>query len=224
MIERVRSLEPRPYVYGSELAVPELPVFDDLGRFAEFAIANMAAGLAEAGRGPAMRFPNLWSRVGFVADLTATGFRPTPAAFSASQHAAALFEHMRGRLDASLVDVVIEEGSLQPGDGTGGLASLHLADGRARLSFRLGLGGRRRCAAVGFVLGAPAPLQLRAEVTADDDPSAAGATTFDLPSGEVLAGIVEVASRPALLSAVTISVEGAAEEVVLADLFVVTYG
>ena len=40
------SLEPQPYTYGSELRLPWFPRPNDLGRFAEFAIANLAAGLA----------------------------------------------------------------------------------------------------------------------------------------------------------------------------------
>ncbi len=45
-LERLRSLSPRPYIYGSQLALEYFPRPNDLFRFGEFAIANTAAGLA----------------------------------------------------------------------------------------------------------------------------------------------------------------------------------
>jgi hypothetical protein len=228
MIERMRSLEPRPYVYGSQLAFPQFPVFDDLGRFAEFGIANMAAGLAEAGRGPAMRFTNLWPGVGFVCDLSDTGFQPDPAAFSGSAHGRALFEHMRARLEASLaggVDGTIADLGLRRGTTVVGPAgwTLRPEGGVARLEAELSLDGRRRCASIGFVLGSPAPLRLRVHL-AETGGAASDPTVIDLPASDALAGVVEVASRPLALAACTIEIESDAAEMILADLFVVTYG
>ncbi|MFV2063367.1 MAG: glycosyltransferase family 2 protein, partial [Chloroflexota bacterium] len=75
-IERMRSLDPSPYHYGSELGLSQFPRYNDLGLFTEFAIANTAAEEPELRREPAMRLENLYAGIGFVADLSATGHEP----------------------------------------------------------------------------------------------------------------------------------------------------
>ncbi len=95
-LERLRSLESRPYMYGSQLRLEWFPRPNDLGRFAEFALANLAAGLPEPARSAATRLRNLHDGIGLVADLAAAGYQPTPGALSTSPHLAVLVEHMRG--------------------------------------------------------------------------------------------------------------------------------
>ena len=56
-------------MYGSELRLSWFPRPNDLGRFAEFAIANLAAGLPEPARSAATRLRNLHDGIGLVADL-----------------------------------------------------------------------------------------------------------------------------------------------------------
>ena len=99
---RLRSLEQRPYMYGSQLRLEWFPRPNDLGRFAEFALANLAAGLPEPARSAASRLRNLHEGVGLAADLAAAGYGPVPAGLSSSAHLAVLVEHMRGRLETTL--------------------------------------------------------------------------------------------------------------------------
>ena len=68
-LAHLRSLEPRPYTYGSQLRLEWFPRPNDLGRFAEFALANLAAGLAQPARSAALRLRNLHEGIGLVADL-----------------------------------------------------------------------------------------------------------------------------------------------------------
>ena len=50
MVERLHSLDPTPYQYGSQIGFEYFPRPNDLFRFAEFAVANYAAGLTEPRR------------------------------------------------------------------------------------------------------------------------------------------------------------------------------
>ena len=56
MIERIHSLAPSPYRYGSELALPQFPRFNDLGLFAEFAVANTVMEEPVLRREPGLEF------------------------------------------------------------------------------------------------------------------------------------------------------------------------
>jgi hypothetical protein len=105
-------------------------------------------------------------------------------------------------------------------------ALLRPLHGRVVLEAPLDPRGRRRCAAVGFVLGNEQPLRLRVSLAADADVVPLEPTLIDLPAAEVLAGVVEVAARPTSLSGVVIEidVDGDVEALSVADLFVVTYG
>ena len=66
MIERIDSLAPSPYRYGSELALSQFPRFNDLGLFAEFAIANTVMEEPAPRREPACASRTCTTGIGFV--------------------------------------------------------------------------------------------------------------------------------------------------------------
>ena len=74
----LRSLEPSPYHYGSQLALSQFPRFNDLGLFAEFAIANTIMDEPELRREPRLRLENLLPGTGFVAHISATEHTAAP--------------------------------------------------------------------------------------------------------------------------------------------------
>ena len=98
MIERLRSLDPRPYQYGSQIGFEYFPRPNDLFRFGEFAVANYAAGLTEPSDSPPIRLKNLYRGLGLVADISHKPAQPARDALSTSPHLEALVEHMRGRV------------------------------------------------------------------------------------------------------------------------------
>ena len=157
-LAHLRSLEPRPYTYGSQLHLEWFPRPNDLGRFAEFALANLAAGLAQPARSAALRLRNLHEGVGLVADLAGTGYRATPGALSGSVHLEVLIEHMRGRLEASQVDAACRR--LR--------SAVDLVPGGAEWWLALPPGDMLRCWSAGFLLGASAPLRLELAIEHED--------------------------------------------------------
>jgi hypothetical protein len=202
MIERVRSLERRPYLYGSQLHLTQFPLPNDLGRFAEFALANLAAGLDEAQRGPAIRIRNLYDGVGFLGDLGSSGYRPARAALSRSAHLVALLDHVRGRLETSL-------------DGEGSEAS-------SSIDLSIPSSATRRRYALGF-LATPARatgLHIRFE---HEGPSPTS-LVLDLPAASTYGGIVELDPRPLLASRARIQVGGDPGQLTFDDLFLISYG
>ncbi len=217
-IERLRSLEPRPYTYGSQLQLSWFPRPNDLGRFAEFAIANLAAGLTEPARFAAVRLRNLHRGVGLVADLSATGYQPVRNGFSGSVHAEVLIEHMRGRLEADLsrggMDLPVLDG--QP-------ARLELAARSGDLRLELPAGETLRCWSAGFVIGCAEPMRLELVVDRVDG-SSSEPVVLDLPASPCLAGIVEVEPVPQHVTGLRLHVASEAGHVDLYDLFAVSNG
>ena len=226
-IERLRSLERRPYTYGSQLQLSWFPRPNDLGRFAEFAIANLAAGLAEPRRSAAIRLRNLHAGIGLVADLAGTGYRPVPEGFSGSAHAGVLLEHMRGRLESSLLrpgtdlaSVALVGTLAAPGDGP---ARLDLVAGTADLLMEVPASGTLRCWSLGFLVGCEAPLRM--DVVADRrDESSSHAVRLEVPASPCLAGIVEVDPTPQHAVRLRIHVASQAGAVDFYDLFAVSTG
>lgn len=226
-LARLRGLERRPYAYGSELRLSWFPRPNDLGRFAEFAIANLAAGLLEPARSAALRLRNLHPGIGLVADLASTGFTAHAAGFSGSAHGEVLIEHMRGRLESSLSRADRD----RPVRATTGTLT-RLADGSATLAPVAGSGGlvmalpageMRRCWALGFLLACESPLRLGIAVDRDDG-SSGEPVRLELPASPCLAGIVEVEPLPQHAARMRVTVETAAERVDMHDLFAVSYG
>ena len=67
MMERMGSLAPSPYRYGSELALAQFPRFNDLGLFAR--VRHRQHGHAKSRRraaSPRLRIENLYRGIGFV--------------------------------------------------------------------------------------------------------------------------------------------------------------
>jgi hypothetical protein len=225
-LERLRGLESQPYTYGSELRLPWFPRPDDLGRFAEFAIANLAAGLTEPQRFAATRLRNLHGGIGLVADLSATGFQPVRGMFAGSSHARVLVEHMRGRIDA---DLLAPQGELAgralsgeliiPADGP---ARLQPAQGTADLLLELPSDPMLRCWSLGFLIGSVAPVRLEARVDREDETSGPP-VRMDLPASGCLAGMVEVEPAPCRAVRLRLHVS-ASDPIEIHDLFAVSTG
>ncbi len=225
-LERLRSLSPRPYMYGSQLALEYFPRPNDLFRFGEFAIANTAAGLAEPGRVAAMRLRNLYPGVGLVADLADSGYAPVRDALSGSVHTRVLTEHMRGRVETTLsgddeLPITAAVGTLAI--PTTGPASLQLSAGSAEVLLALPPDAQRRCYSLGFLMAAPAPVRIDASVVAEDGEESRPAA-LQLPASVALAGIVEVEPRPVHGSRLRLVVRSDAERLDIHDLFVISTG
>jgi hypothetical protein len=226
-IERMRSLAPSPYRYGSQLQVERFPRFNDLGLFAEFAFANLAAGEPAPRREPRLRIENQYGGIGFVGDLGSTGHLPVVGELTASVHLAPLLERARGHLEASW--------ARDPGSAASTVIDGRLAEragegwtwtpdpGGAGASFPVDGAGLRRCYALGFVLRAPGPLTLELGLVGE-----AGRTSAPLrvrlEAAAPYAGVVEIDAQPALVRAVTVRLDDAPGAVLVHDLFVISYG
>jgi hypothetical protein len=221
----LRSLEPSPYHYGSQLALSQFPHFNDLGLFAEFAIANTVMEEPEPRREPRLRLENLLLGTGFVADISATDHSPRRGDLSLSMHLAPLLERSRGRLEASWAAAPAEVAStLRAGTATEAEDGWRLsaAEGVVEVAFGIDARGHRRCHALGFVLRAPGPTRLELELGRQDGSSAP--VEAQLVTAGTYAGVVEFEALPALATAGTLRVEAARGDVVMHDLFVMSYG
>jgi hypothetical protein len=200
---------------------------NDLGRFAEFAVAGVAAGLPEPGRSAALRLKNLYDGVGLVADLSGTGYAPVREGLSGSVHVGVLVEHMRGRLETSLAGaaeglaVSTPAGPLTvPAEGPARLAPVA---GSAELRVDLPASQARRCWSLGFLLGCEAPLRLVAAADGGDGPPGPP-LSMELPASACLAGIVEIGASPGRARSLRLIVETEAAVVDLFDLFAISTG
>jgi hypothetical protein len=217
MLERVRSLESRPYRYGSQLRLAQFPRFNDLGLFAEFAVANVVAGLAAPRREPVLRIQNVYEGMGFLAEIGSRGHRPRPGDISGSVHMPQLVEHLRGRLELLLSDVG------EPLVQRDGQRILPGGDGPAALRLTLAGESRRRCYAVGFELGLTEPADLEVRLVHDDGPQAPP-LRVRLDAAGTWAGVMEVEDSPRLVSAVNVTVASGGREIEVHDLFLISYG
>ncbi len=206
MMERIHSLAPKPFLYGSQLGLSHFPVPNDLGRFAEFAIVNMSAGFEEAERGPAFRLKNHYPAVGFVGDLGTTEYEASPGCLSSSDHARALADHVRGEVctTSEATEVVLESGS-------------------ASLSLDVSAPGQRRRYALGFVISTDAPLRLSAQNKRHDG-STGASVSAELTTDSTWAGVLDLDERPHPVERVDVSFSGAGTTVRVLDLFLLSYG
>jgi hypothetical protein len=222
----MRSLEPSPYHYGSQLALRQFPHFNDLGLFAEFAVANVAAGEPEPRREPRLRLENRWPGTGFVGELSGIGHQPRRGDLSLSVHLAPLLERARGRLEASWagqpdeVAATLRFGTARPTE-----EGWHLLGARGVAEVRVPIddAGRRRCYALGFVLRTEDALSLQLELRRPDG-SAGPATDVHLVGAGTYAGVVEFEARPDLVGTAIVGWRMAAGECLVHDLFVMSYG
>jgi hypothetical protein len=228
MLARMRSLEPRPYHYGSQLAFSQFPRSNDLGLFAEFSVANIAAGATELVREPLIRLENRYPAAGFVGDLGATGFSATRGAISGSIHMGPLLDHVRGRLGAVLDAPAPDAGAAAWRVVAGSLEDagepwrLSPVDGGAELATDIFGNGMRRCHALGFLLATRAPTTLQLALAHDDGPPSAP-VEVTLDGASTYAGLVELDARPTFADGVSLGVRGT-EPADLFDLFLVSYG
>jgi hypothetical protein len=206
MMKRMRSLAPKPYLYGSELGLSHFPIPNDLGRFSEFAIVNMAAGFEEAQRGPAFRLSNYYTGVGYVGDLGAKDYQASPLCLSSSDHVRALAGHVRGEVAVALEATDVE-----------------LEDGSATLSLDIEASGQRRCYALGFVLTTDGPLDIEA-ATERTDGSGSTAMHVELAKATTYVGVIQLDGSPQLVERATVAMAGRGSGVRVLDLFLLSYG
>jgi hypothetical protein len=202
VIERMASLSPSPYRYGSELALERFPRFNDLGLFTEFALANTVMEEPEPRREPALRIPNLHQGIGFVGIVDGSGHQVREGELSGSIHLAPLLERARADLLATLPDARERDGAVH---------------------FDLAASSARRVYAVGFTITTAAPTRLRASLTRDDG-SESEPLDLRLDGADTYAGIVELDERPELASRVSVRLSADGGEPDLHDLFVIAYG
>jgi hypothetical protein len=225
-LERLHRLDPRPYAYGSQLALEYFPRPNDLFRFGEFAIANTAAGLAEPARVAATRLKNRYPGIGLVADLAETGYRPERDGLTTSLHTEVLLQHMRGRLATSLSSA--GQLPMRAMAGTfdippAGPAHLALQRGRADLTLELAHDEVLRSYTLGFVVSSSAGALLEASVV-DHDGASGEPVAMELPASTVVAGIVEVEPRPVGGALLRLRASGESRRLDVYDLFVIATG
>jgi Glycosyltransferase family 92 len=202
MMARIESLAPSPYRYGSELALSQFPRFNDLGLFAEFAIANTVAEEPAPRREPRLRLPNLYDGIGFVGVISGHDHEVRAGELSGSTHLAPLLERARGRLLGALPDADV-------------------ADGEVR--FEIAHDGRRQVYAAGFVVSADAPTRVEAHVVHEDG-SRSAPVDLKLEAGSTYAGVVELDAAPSLAHAVSVRLSSTTGDIGVHDVFVIAYG
>jgi hypothetical protein len=224
MLEHMRSLSPSPYRYGSESAISQLPRFNDLGLFTEFAIANTVLEEPEPVREPRLRIENQYGGIGFVGDIGSGEHVVRRGELSASMHLAPLLQRCRGRIVASWVDA---DATVEQTMTAGSVAAaadgwtLEPHDGGSAVSIPLDATGERRVHAVGFVLSLHGPARL--SLTHAEGDTASTAVEVRLGAGSTYAGVVEVDATPALSTRLDLRVSHT-EAAVIHDLFVIAYG
>ena len=202
MMERMASLAPSPYRYGSELALTQFPRFNDLGLFSEFAIANTVMAEPAPRREPGLRIENRYPGIGFVGDIGGYDHEVQDGELSGSMHLAPLLERSRGRLEATLSSATALPGGWH---------------------FDIEDRGQRRCYALGFAITAVATGRLTAELGRPDG-STSEPVEVKLKAGSTYAGVVELDPSPDLASTLDVLLPAAEEGAVLFDLFVISYG
>jgi hypothetical protein len=202
MIERIHSLAPSPYRYGSELALEQFPRFNDLGLFTEFAIANTVMEEPAPRREPALRIRNEYDGIGFVGIVSGHDHEVSDGELSGSMHLQPLLERARGELVGTLEDAEIVDGEVR---------------------FPIAAVGRLRVYAAGFVVTASAPTKVEAHLEREDG-SRSRPIELALDAGSTYAGVVELEAEPHLVSTVGLRLSSTSGAVGVHDLFVMTYG
>jgi hypothetical protein len=85
------------------------------------------------------------------------------------------------------------------------------------------MAGQRRCAALGFVLEARAPINLQLELQHTDG-TTSDRVAVPLDHAATFAGVVEFEAAPTLMSAARARLQPLGKGLVIHDLFVITYG
>jgi hypothetical protein len=202
MIDYIHSLSPSPYRYGSELALSQFPRFNDLGLFAEFAIANTVAEEPAPRREPRLRIPNTYDGIGFVGVVSGHDHQVRDGELSGSMHLAPLLERARGRLVGTLPDATLSDGAVE---------------------FTLEADRQRCVYAVGFVVTASAATRVEAQLLRHDGTGPAP-LDLKLDAGSTYAGVVELDASPSLARAVRVHLSSATGEIEVHDVFAIAYG
>jgi hypothetical protein len=226
MIERMRSLDPKPYQYGSQIGFDYFPRPNDLFRFAEFAVANYAAGLVEPRRFATIRLKNRYDDIGLVADISDKEAQPERDALSSSHHVEALVEHMRGRVVNGLTaapDLPIEADGAELATLDGEPVTVNLDGGASGMVIPLPTEDMLRCYHLGLLAASGLPVRVTAGVERADG-SSSEPVAFELPAATSAAAVVEIEPSPQAGSAMHLRVESEAEAMVLYDLFVIATG
>jgi hypothetical protein len=226
MIEHLHRLDPQPYQYGSHIGFEYFPRPNDLFRFAEFAVANYAAGLVEPKRFATIRLKNRYRGIGLVADISDREVRPERDALSSSHHVEALVEHMRGRVVNGLtteprMTITAAAGNLDI--PVSGPATLEAADHVAEVMVPLPADETLRCYYLGVLASLPASMSVTASVERTDG-SRGAPVKLELPAASSVAAVVEVEPEPQPGAGMWLRFEGGAEAIVLYDLFVIATG
>ncbi len=225
-IERLHRLDPRPYNYGSQLAIEYFPRPNNLFRFGEYAVANLAAGLDEPERFATVRVKNLYRGVGLVTDLSDYDFSPARDAFTDSAHAQALVDHLGGHVATSLardgeLPMMAIEGTLAIPDV--GPARLDLPGGSAEVTLQLPSEETLRCYTLAFLFGSEAMVRVEAVVTRRDG-KGGDPVRLKLPASGSVVGVVEVEPLPQHGAAMRLRFESEGGQLDVYDLFVIAYG
>jgi hypothetical protein len=202
VIDYMRTLSASPYRYGSAFPYEQLPRFNDLGLFTEFAIANTVLEEPEPVREPRLRLENQYRGIGFVGVISGHDHAVVDGELSGSRHLQTLLERAR----AELIGTLPEAG---------------VVDGTAR--FPVGAGGRRRVYATGFVVTTTEPSRLETDFVRADG-SRSEPITLRLPAGGTYAGIVELHPDPHLVDRVDVAISSENGVVQVHDAFVLAYG
>ena len=203
VMERIGSLAPSPYRYGSELALEQFPRFNDLGLFAEFAVANTVMEEPAPRREPGLRMPNLYEEgIGFVGIVSGHDHAVTEGELSGSMHLQPLLERARGRLVATLPDAVVDGGEAR---------------------FDIDAKGQRRVYALGFVVTVSEPTRIVARLKPSDG-VAPDPVELKLGAGSTYAGVVELDAQPDIISEVSVALSSSSGQIGVHDLFLISYG
>jgi hypothetical protein len=232
---RIGSLARSPYHYGSHLALPVFPRYNDLGLFAGFAVANVVAEEPAPRREPRIRLDNRHTGSGFVGRLPegeadGADHRPRLGDLSLSPHLAPLLERTRGRLEAgwatspgSVAATLTAGRVVEAPDGW------RLVDegGGVGADFELPSGPERRCVAVGIILRTDAPANLRLEL--EEMPQAAQGgpeppTDVNLEAAGTYAAVVELDAAPRFVRRARVRIDAGPADILVHDLFVISYG
>jgi glycosyltransferase involved in cell wall biosynthesis len=226
MIERMRSLDPKPYQYGSQIGFEYFPRPNDLFRFAEFAVANYAAGLVEPKRFATIRLKNRYKGIGLVADISDKPTQPERDGFSSSRHCEALVEHMRGRIANGLrvapdLPIVASTGTIELAPAAA--ATVTPVDGMAVIELALPPEDMLRCYHLGLLAASASSVRVAATVERADG-SEGEAVTFELPAATSAAAVLEIEPKPQSGRRMHLRIETEATTVALYDLFVIATG
>ena len=205
MMGRMASLAPSPYRYGSELELRQFPRFNDLGLFAEFAVANILAEEPAPRREPVLRIPNLFTEgIGFVGLVSGFDHEVRAGELSGSIHLQPLLQRARAELLATLAETEVGDGAVR---------------------FGVAADGRRRVYAAGFVVSATSDTRLIAHLERSAGEAVEVAPLeLRLDAGGIYAGVVELAPDPLLVDAVTIALASGDGQIDVRDLFLIAYG